>query len=128
MARQSRRIQPKERETGGGTGANRTALGIRQARDIRNEAREPMADAEADDTMEKVVAEEEIDVTMTETTGETEIGSAASNDWHNSAQLRQVVRVDHSSGGDRGGTKGGRSVLARATKRKKMIRNQAHSI
>jgi hypothetical protein len=80
MARQSRRMQPKERETGEGTGANRTALGIMQARDIRNEAGEPMADGEADDTGEKAVAEEERDVTMTETAGETEMGAAASND------------------------------------------------
>jgi hypothetical protein len=70
MALQSRRMQLKERETGGGTGANRTALGIRQAR----------ADGEADDTGEKAVAEEERDMTMTETAGETEMGAAASND------------------------------------------------
>jgi hypothetical protein len=73
-------MQPKERETGGGTGANRTALGIRQARDIKNEAGEPMADGEADDIGEKAVAEEKRDVSMTETTGETEMGAAASSD------------------------------------------------
>jgi hypothetical protein len=80
MARQSRRMQLKERETGGGTGANRTPLGIRQGRDIRNEAGEPMADGKADDTWEKAVAEEERDVTITETSGETEMRAAASND------------------------------------------------
>jgi hypothetical protein len=73
-------MQPKERETGGGTKANRTALGIRQARDIRNEAAEAMTEGEADDTGENAVAEEERDVTMTETAGETEMGAAASND------------------------------------------------
>jgi hypothetical protein len=128
MARQRRRMQPKERETGGGTGANRTALGISQARDIRNNTGEPMADREADNTWEKGVAEEERDVTMTETAGETKMGAASSNNYSNSAQLCQVVRVDNSGAGDRGGTKGGRSVLARATKRKKRIRNLAHSI
>jgi hypothetical protein len=39
-----------------------------------------MADGEADDNGEKAVAEEEGDVTMTETAGETEMGAAASND------------------------------------------------
>ena len=73
-------MQPKERETAGGTGANRTALGIRQGRNIRNEVGEWMADGEADDTGEKAVMEEERDVTMTETTGETEMGATASND------------------------------------------------
>jgi hypothetical protein len=80
MARQSRRMQLKEREMGGGTGANRSALGIRQAKDITNEAGEPIADGEADNTGEKVVAEEERDVTVTETARETEMGAAASND------------------------------------------------
>jgi len=80
MVRQSRRMQPKERETGGGTGANRTAIGVARARDTRNEAGEPMANGEADDTGQKALAEEERDVTMTETSGETEMGAAASND------------------------------------------------
>jgi hypothetical protein len=65
---------------------------------------------------------------MTETAAETEIGAATSKDYSNLAQLRQVLRVDISSAGDRGGTKGGHCVLARATKRKKRIRNQAYSI
>jgi hypothetical protein len=39
-----------------------------------------MANVEADDTGVKAVAEEERDVTMTETAGETEMGAAASND------------------------------------------------
>jgi len=39
-----------------------------------------MSDGEADNTGAKAVAEEERDVTMTETAGETEMGAAASND------------------------------------------------
>ena len=73
-------MRPKQRETGGGTGAKSTALGVRQARDIRNEAGERMADKEADDTGEKAMAEEDRDVTMTETAGETKMGAAASNE------------------------------------------------
>jgi len=73
-------MQPKERETGGGTGANKPALGIRQARDIRNEAAERMVDGEADDTGEMAVMEDDRDVNMTETARETEMGATASHD------------------------------------------------
>jgi hypothetical protein len=66
------------------TGANRVALGTRQARGIRDDEGEPMADEEADDTREKEGAKGEGDVIMAETAGEIEIeiemGAAASND------------------------------------------------
>jgi len=42
---------------GGGNGDNRTALGIRQAKDKSNEAGELMADSEEDNTGEMAVAE-----------------------------------------------------------------------
>jgi len=121
-------MQPKEPETGGETGDNRTALRSMQARDLKNEAGQPMANWEAEDAEEKAVAEEERDVTMTETAGETEMGTATANDLSNSAQLWQVVRVGTCGAGDGCGTNGGRSVLGRATKRKAKIRNRAHSI
>ena len=64
------------------TGANRVALGTRQARGIRDDEGEPMADEEADDTREKEGAKGERDVMMAETAWEIEIemGAAASND------------------------------------------------
>jgi hypothetical protein len=66
------------------TGANRVALGTRQARGIRDDEGEPMADEEVDDTREKEGAKGEGDVIMAETAGEIEIeiemGAAASND------------------------------------------------
>ena len=66
------------------TGANRVALGTRQARGIRDDEGEPMADEEADDRREKEGAKGEGDVIMAETAGkieiEIEMGAAASND------------------------------------------------
>jgi hypothetical protein len=73
-------MQQNERATGRGTGANRTALGLRQAREIRNEAVEPMADEEADDTAKQAEADKARDVTMTESATRTEMGAAASNE------------------------------------------------
>lgn len=60
--------------------ANKTALGIRHMRDISDKVGERMANEEADDSWEKEAAEEESDVVMMETTGETEMVAAASND------------------------------------------------
>jgi hypothetical protein len=73
-------MHQKEREKGRATGANRKALGIRQGRDIRNEAVKPTPEEYADHTREKVVVEEEKDVRMTETAGQTEMGASTSND------------------------------------------------
>jgi hypothetical protein len=82
MARQSRKVQPNGRETREVPGANRVALGTRQARDTRkNEGEgEPTADEEQGDTGEMEGAEMEKAVTMSETTTEIEMGAAASND------------------------------------------------
>ena len=82
MARQSRKVQPSGRETREVTGANRVALGTRQARDITNGEGEPTADEEQGETgeMEMEGTEVEKDVTMSETTAEIEMGAAASND------------------------------------------------
>jgi hypothetical protein len=80
MERHSRRMRLTERELVGRTGANRTAHAIRLARDIRNDAGEPLADGEVDDTREKAVAEEEMDVNMTEIAGEIKMASTASID------------------------------------------------
>jgi hypothetical protein len=55
------------------TGANSVALGTRQARDIRYNDGEPMADEEADDTREKAGAKAEGDVIMADTVGEIEV-------------------------------------------------------
>jgi len=49
-------------------------------RDISDKVGERMANEEADDSWEKEAAEEESDVVMMETTGETEMVAAASND------------------------------------------------
>ena len=64
------------------TGANRLALGTRQARGITDDKGEPMADEEADDTRETEGAKGERDEVMAETAGEIEIemGAASSND------------------------------------------------
>jgi hypothetical protein len=82
-ARQSRKTglagQASMREV---TGANRVALGTRQARGIGDDEGDPMADEEADDTREKEGAKGEVDVIMAETSAEIEIemGAATSND------------------------------------------------
>ena len=63
-------MQPNGRETREVTGANRVALGTRQAENTRNGAGEPMADEEDGDNGEMTMegAEVEKDVTMSETT------------------------------------------------------------
>jgi hypothetical protein len=82
-ARQSRKTglagHPSMREV---TGANRVALGMGQARGIRDNEGQPMADEEADDTREKERAKREEDVIRAESAGEIkiEMGAAASND------------------------------------------------
>ena len=63
------------------TGANRVALGTRQARGIRDNEGERMADEEADDTMEQEGAKGKGDVIIAETTGEIEIKLAAAT-WN----------------------------------------------
>jgi len=89
MARQSRRLQPNGQETTVNR-PNIAAHGYRKARDIGDKVGEAMADKGEDDTGEMEVAENDRDVPMTETAGETETGAAASNDLRNSAQLNQV--------------------------------------
>jgi len=71
-----------QESTRGVTGANRVALGTRQARGIRYDEGEPMADEEADDTRQQEGGKGERDGIMAETAGEIEIemGAAASND------------------------------------------------
>jgi len=66
----------------GVTGANRVAMGTRQARGISDDEGEPMADKEADETRGKEGVKGRRDVMMAETAGEIEIGmgDAASND------------------------------------------------
>jgi len=82
MARRSGKVQPCGRETMEVTGANRVALGTRQARDITNGEGEPTADEEQGETgeMEMEGTQVEKEVTMSETTAEIEMGAAASND------------------------------------------------
>jgi hypothetical protein len=67
--------------TRGVTRANSLALGTRQARGIRDDEGEPMADDDEDHTRAKEVTTGERDGIMAETAGETEIemGAAASN-------------------------------------------------
>jgi len=81
MAQSSRRVQPNGQETREVVGANRVALGTRQARNRRNREGESLAENEEGDTGEMVVegAEGENDVTTRETTAEIEMGGAASN-------------------------------------------------
>jgi len=84
MAHQSRKVQPNGRETREVLGANRVALGTRQARDTRNGEGEgqPMANEEQGDTGEMEGAQMVMEkaVTMSKTTAEIEIGAATSND------------------------------------------------
>jgi len=84
MARQSRKVQPNGRETGEVMGANRVALGTRQARDTGNGEGEVelMANEEQGDTWEIVGGEIEMekDVTMSETTAEIEMGVDVSSE------------------------------------------------
>jgi len=84
MARQCRKGQPNGRDTSEVTGANRVALGTRQATDTINVEGEgePTANKEQGDTgeMERAEMEMEKDVTMSETTAEIEMGAASSND------------------------------------------------
>jgi len=79
MARQRRRVQPNAREMREVTGANRVALGTRQA---WNTEWEPMANEEEGETaeMEMEGVEVEKDVTISETTAEIKMGAATSND------------------------------------------------
>jgi len=83
-ARQSRKTGLAEQvSTMGVTGANSVALSARQARGIRDNEEEPMADKEADDhAREKEGVKGEREVIMAETAGEIEIdmGAVASND------------------------------------------------
>ena len=78
IARQGRRLPPERRETGSVTGVKSVAPGTRQTRDRRTQEGEPIAEEEY--TGEREAVEDERDVTMTETAGETEMGAAASND------------------------------------------------
>ena len=80
MEQQCKRRSPNGREMSGITGTNRVAHGTRQERDIRDKEPKPMAYEAVDNTREMQGAEELRDVTMTETAGETTIGTAASND------------------------------------------------
>ena len=57
--------------------------------------------------------------TATDIETETETGALASHDQSDPAQLGKVIRVDHCGAGDGSRTQGGRSVLARATERKR---------
>ena len=68
--------------TRGVTGANRVQLGTRQARGIRDDEGEPMANEEPYDTRQEEGVKGERDVIMAETAGQIEIemGAAASND------------------------------------------------
>ena len=108
MAIQSSKVQPTGPVTREVTGANRVALGTRQARDIIYREQELTADEEHGGSreMEMEGMEVENDETMSETTAEIEMGAAASNDYRNPSQLRQVLFVDHDSAEDRSGANG----------------------
>jgi len=112
----------------GETRANRAALATRKARDIEHKVGEPMAGKEADDTREKEVVATNKNMTMMGTPGEAETEATALNDTTNYALLLQVVGVAKCGTFNGGGIMGRHSLLTRATKRKKHIRNQAHSI
>jgi hypothetical protein len=79
-------------------------------RDIREKVRDLMANKKGDKTGAKEMALEERDLTITETAGETEMGTAATNDWSNSPQLCRDVHVANSGAENRGGIKGRCSV------------------
>jgi len=69
--------------------ANSTAHGTRQARDVREEVGERMANKEGDDTGEKEMVQEDRAMTMTVIAGEPEMGATTFNDWdiqHNSTR------------------------------------------
>jgi len=87
---------------------------MRQGRNTGNGEGESMADEVEGDTvkMEMEGAELEKDVTMSETTTETEMEAATSNDCSTSAHLLQVLCVDHGSAGDGRGSKGRFSTFA----------------
>jgi hypothetical protein len=132
-ARQSRKTELKGhtsmREV---TGASRVALGSRQARGIRDDDGEPMANEEADDTREQEGAKGEGDLIMAETPGEIEIkiemGAAASNDQSSPAKLCQVLCVDHGGAGDGSGTNKRFGNVAEAAGGKRRNWNQPFSI
>jgi len=96
--RQGRRQRPERPETGRATGANRVGVSAWKTRDTRNQEGQPMAEEEY--TGQRDVAQEERDVTRTETAGNTELGAAASNDSSDSAQLCNITPVDHYGAGD----------------------------
>jgi len=126
--RQCMRFQLIGQEMSGVTWTKSAALGTGQVRDIWFKVDKLMGDQDAEDTSDNEGAEEERDMTKSETSRENRMGATASNDWSDSVDLCQVIRVDISGTGDGRGTMGGCSVLSRATKRNNRIRNQIHSI
>jgi len=88
------------------------------------------------DVQEEEAAGEARDVVMTETETattaatetETDAGALPTNDWSDRAQLRKVIRVNHCGAGDGSRTRGGRSVLGRATESKKRYSDQPFCI
>lgn len=66
------------RKTGRVTGVNRVALSAEQTRDTRNQDGELMAKGE--DTGQRLIVEEERDMTMIETAGDTKMDAATLND------------------------------------------------
>ena len=107
------------------TGSNRAVLDNRPQRMVEGGGdEEEMADVDE----EEEAVRDAIDVTMaatdtatrtaTDTETETETGALPTNDLSDAAQLHKVIQMDHCAAADWSRTHGGRSVLARATKRK----------
>jgi len=110
------------------TEANRARLGTRQVKNTRDKDGEPMADNEEDHTGEMEVLEEQRDVTMAETAGETEMGAAASNYSSNLAQLRQILHADLCRAGDGSGMKSRYHTVAGAAGGKVANQNEPSGV
>jgi len=112
----------RDRQTA--TGSNRVVLGPTHkgvAERVGDEEEMANVDEEQDAAEEKsdvMMAETETATrTATDTETETEQGALATNHQSDPAQLRKVIRMNHSGAGDGSRTQGGRSVFARATKK-----------